>query len=144
MSDDQPQVPRSFWIIGGLALVWNLIGVWAYVVQVTLTERDLLAYPEAERGLYADLPIWATSAFAIAVTAGAAGCILLLLRSLWAVPLFLVSLVAILVQMYHAFVIADALEVLGWIGAIRPTLIVAIGVGLIWYSRMAKDNGWLR
>lgn len=144
MSEETVQIPRSFWIISSLALVWNLIGVVRYVMQVRITEEMVRTLPEAERVFYTDLPIWATSAFAVAVTAGAIGSVLLLLRSIWAVPLFLISLVGVLVQMYHAFAIARAMLVLGPASAIVPTLIITIGAGLIWYARYAKDNGWLR
>ena len=75
-----------------MALVWNLIGLVRYVMQMRITEEMVQALPAAERLFYTDLPIWATSAYAIAVTAGAIGCVLLLMRNLWAVPVFLISL----------------------------------------------------
>lgn len=136
-------IPRSFWIISSVALVWNLIGVARYVMQLRLTEEMLAALPEAERALYMNIPTWATSAFAVAVVAGAIGCVLLLVRSVWAVPAFLISLLGVLVQMYHAFAVANAIDVLGPASALVPTLIVGIGVGLIWYARSAKEKGWL-
>ena len=143
MSEGGNPIPRSFWIIGSVALVWNLIGVVRYVMQLRLTEDVLTALPEAERALYTNIPTWAISAFAVAVIAGAIGSVLLLMRSVWAVPVFLISLLGVLVQMYHAFVIANAIDVLGPGSALVPTLIVGIGVGLIWYARSAKEKGWL-
>ncbi len=143
MSEGGNPIPRSFWIVGGVALVWNLIGVARYVMQLRLTEDMLAALPEAERALYTNIPAWATSAFAVAVIAGAIGSVLLLMRSVWAVPAFLISLLGVLVQMYHAFAIADAIAVLGPASALVPTLIIGIGVGLIWYARSAKEKGWL-
>ena len=84
--------PRSYWIISGLALVWNLIGLAAYVSQVTMTDEALRLLPDAQREFMAATPAWATAAFAVATTAGVLGSLLLLLRNSWAVPLFLVSL----------------------------------------------------
>ena len=144
MSIETAQVPKSYWIVSSLALVWNLVGFAAYVMQVTMTKEALMELPDAERALYENVPVWATSAFAIAVTAGTIGCILLLLRSTWAVPAFLLSIAAVFVQMYHAFVIANAVEVVGPSSAIGPALVVAVGVALIWYSRSVKEKGWLR
>lgn len=143
MSEKKPSVPRSFWVIGGAALVWNLIGVMTYVMQVTMTEEALMALPEAERAIYQNMPAWATSAQAIAVTAGVLGCILLLLRSSWAVPVFLLSLAGVLMQMYHAFVIANAFEVLGPSSAVLPALVIGIAAALIWYARVAKEQRWI-
>ena len=37
MAESSVAPPRSYWIIASLALVWNLIGLAAYVSQVTMT-----------------------------------------------------------------------------------------------------------
>ena len=52
-------IPRSFMIIAAVALVWNLLGVTAYIMQVTMDEASLLALPEAERLIYETTPAWA-------------------------------------------------------------------------------------
>ena len=69
-----------FWIVSTIALVWNLMGVMAYITQVTMSPETLQAMPEPKRALYVSIPMWATGAFAFAVWGGAAGCVLLLLR----------------------------------------------------------------
>ena len=74
------KVPTSFLVISGVALVWNILGALAYVVQVTMSPEALAQLPEAEQAIYANLPSWVTAAFAIAVWAGVAGSILLLLK----------------------------------------------------------------
>ena len=44
MSEDlKSQPPRSFYIIGAAALVWNLIGVMQYVLQVTMNDAAIAA-----------------------------------------------------------------------------------------------------
>ena len=73
-TDETATLPRSFMFISVGALAWNLLGVMAYVSQVTMSESALLAMPENEQLLYETLPIWATSAFAIAVNGGAFCC----------------------------------------------------------------------
>ena len=135
---------RGFWIIGVLALVWNLLGVVSYVMQVTMTPEQLAQMQDAERLLYTDVPAWATGAYAIAVFGGTLGAIALLLRKAWAVPVFIVSLLAIVVQMGHAMFMTDALSVLGPTAAIMPLVIVLIAVGLLLYARRARASGWLR
>lgn len=144
MTDARSHVPTSFRVIGVLALLWNLLGLAVYVMQVTMSEATLSSYTQAERNLYSDIPVWATSAFAVAVTFGVLGCLLLLMRRSWALPAFLVSLAGVLVQTYHSFAIANTIDVLGTMSAIGPAFVLAIGVALIWYARVAKENGWLR
>lgn len=143
MTDSGNSVPTSFRVIGVLALLWNLLGLAVYVMQVTMTEETLSAYTQAERNLYSNIPIWATSAFAVAVTFGVLGCVLLLLRSGWALPAFLISISGVLVQTFHSFAIADTVAVLGPMSAIGPAFVLGIGAALIGYTLSARGKGWL-
>jgi hypothetical protein len=136
--------PRSFWLISIVALLWNLLGVMAYLMQVTISEEALAAMPEAERMLYENIPAWAMAAFAIAVFAGALGSLLLLLRKGVAVPVFVLSLAAIVVQMFHNLFIADTVEVMGTPAVAFPLIVIVIAVFLAWYSQTARRKGWLR
>lgn len=135
--------PKSFLWISSLALIWNLIGLASYVARVTMSPDALAALPEAQRGLYENVPAWATSAYAIATTAGVVGSLLLLLKRAWAVPVFIISLLAVLAQMYHAFGMTNAYEVLGPSSVYLPAAIVVIAVALIGYAGSAKRKGWI-
>ena len=64
----------SFWAIGAVALIWNVLGVVNFFVQVN--PDVLAAYRESERALVEGRPAWASGAFAIAVFGGALGCLL--------------------------------------------------------------------
>lgn len=132
---------RTFWVIGIVALLWNMIGVGTYLMSVMVSPETLGAMPDAERALYTDIPVWATSAYAIAVWGGALACALLLMRKALAVPLFIVSLIALLVQMGHGLFLTDLLEVRGATAAIMPLLIVGVGAYLVWFSRDARLKG---
>ncbi len=135
--------PRSFWIISGLFLVWNLMGVMAFVMQVTMSDEALAALPEAQRDLYLNTPGWANAAFAVAVFGGTLGCILLLLRKSWAVPVLILSLAGVAVQTFHAFFLSPALDVLGAGGLVMPILVTAGAIFLIWYARRARGRDWI-
>ncbi|MFT5500484.1 MAG: hypothetical protein ACI88G_000614 [Woeseiaceae bacterium] len=135
--------PRSFYLIGGFALLWNLLGVMAYVGQVTMTEEVLNALPEAQRLLYETVPSWATAAFAIAVNGGALGCLLLLLRKALATPVLIASLAGVIVQMFHSFFMSNSMEVYGPGGMIMPIGVVVVSVYLVWYSMDVKKKGWV-
>jgi hypothetical protein len=136
--------PTAFWIIAGVALLWNLIGLMLYYMQVSATDELLrAAYGDAEYEYLSSIPAWVTSAYAIAVTAGVLGCILLLMRKAWAIPVFIVSLVAILVQDTYSFVLSDAMKVFGTGVIVIPIVVLIIAVGLVFYSRAARDNGWI-
>lgn len=135
--------PTAFWVFAGAALVWNLIGLIFYYGQVTMSPETAQTLTAGQQAFFASTPTWATSAHAIAVTAGVLGSLLLLFRKAWAVPIFVLSFAGIVVQDLHAFVLGNALEVFGTNGMILPAIVLLIGAALIWYSRGAKNKGWL-
>lgn len=132
-----------FWIIGVVALIWNGLGVMSYLGQAFMTDEMKAALPEAERALYDNVPAWVTAAFAIAVFGGLLGCILLLMRKRAAKTVFLVSLIAIIVQMIYNLFMSKAVEVYGPGGAIMPIMVIIIGVFLLMYSKKSIEKGWL-
>lgn len=135
--------PVWFWVVSVVALLWNLMGVLAYLQQAFMTEEALAALSEPERLLLETRPAWATAAFALAVWGGLLGCVALLLRKKWARPVLIISLIGILVQMIHSFFISKNLEVYGPGEISMPILIILIGVGLVFFARIATRKLWL-
>ena len=125
-------------------LIWNLMGVTAYIMQVSMTPEALAALPAAEQELYATTPAWANGAFAVAVWAGAAGCLLLLLKRSAAFYLFLASLAGVAVQMFHSFFMSKSFEVYGPGGLIMPILVIVVASFLVCLSIYARKETWLR
>jgi len=131
----------SFWAIGTVALIWNVMGVINYFVQMN---ADMVAaMPETHRAIIEARPAWATGAFAIAVFGGALGCLLLLLRKSAAYYLFIVSLLGVIVAMTpHLHMIGstinDPFEIVMMI--LMPLVVAAF---LIWYSKQAQSKGWI-
>ena len=142
-SESLTTVPRGFWIVSGLFLVWNLLGVFAFVMQTTMSEEALAALPEAQRNLHLSTPAWATGAFGVAVFGGTLGCVLLLIRKAWAVPVLVFSLVGVATQMFHAFFLSPALEVLGVGGLVMPVVVTAGAIFLIAYAGRARRRHWI-
>ena len=137
--------PGSFWAIAMGALIWNAMGVFAYFSQMTASSQQLAeAYPAAELAILEATPVWATSAFAIAVFGGLIGAIVLLLRKSWARIVFIISLAAVLVQHVWTFFLSGYLDLVPITAAFFPLLVVVIGVFEIWYAGQAIKRGWLR
>lgn len=143
MSSISEKLPVWFWIIAGVALVWNAMGVMAFVMQVTMSPEALAAMPEAERALYETFPVWALLAFAAAVFGGAIGSVLLLLRKALAYPVFVISLAGIIIQMIYNFFIAETMDVYGPGSTIMPIMVLVIGAFLVWFSKSSKQKGWV-
>lgn len=135
--------PKSFWIISAIALVWNILGIAAFIMDVTMSPDALAEMPEAQRALYENVPGWATAAYAVAVIGGTLGCIALLLKKSIALPLFVVSLAGVVLQMGYAFLGSSVLEVMGPASLGMPAIITAVGVFLIVYANSARGKGWI-
>ncbi len=132
-----------FWIISAVALVWNLLGVMAYVMQLTMSDEARSQLPELERTMYANIPSWYMLAFGIAVFAGAIGCVALLLRKKLATILFIVSFIAIIAQQIYMFVLSDIGKNMNTSQLGMTLSIPVVGLFLIWFARKKTDKGWL-
>lgn len=85
------------------ALLWNILGVFAFSMQLLLTPEMVSKLPQEQQLAYNSQPLWATLAFAIAVFGGALGCVLLLFKKSLATLTLIISLAAVLAQQYYNF-----------------------------------------
>ena len=140
MSDETVSgIHWSFWIIGAVALIWNVMGAMNFIMQ--MNANSLAAYPEAARAIVEGRPAWATGAFAIAVFGGALGCVLLLLRRSVANYLFGASLLGVIVTMIHTFGLAGStISASIRMGTLMSLVVAAF---LIWYSNHVESKGWI-
>jgi hypothetical protein len=140
-----PNKPPSWYkVVAGLAVLWMLFGVMAWVMDLMTDEAGLAQLSEAQRQLYVARPQWLFAVYGVAIFSGLAGAIGLLLRKRWAPMLFALSLAAIIVQFGYTFVVMHAVELLGAAAAIPfPLVIFLIGVALWWFSLRARKLGWL-
>ena len=122
-----------YWVIAVLALIWNSLGVLAYLGQAYMSDDTLSSLPESTQLYYSNLPAWVTAAFAIAVFGGLFGAIGLLWRKKWAYFLFVISLVAVVLKQIYDLFIQDYNQITGE-GLILPVLVLAIAVYLVIFS----------
>ena len=141
--DEQTQstVPGWFWIAAVLALLWESIGCFMYVTQVT---TDPAALPIDQRAMWNATPPWIVGAYAIAVWVGLLGAVLLLMRRSLAVPLLLVSLIAVVVQFGGVLLVPALRQVTPDSAYTFPIIIIVICYGIFMLSRDARKQGWLR
>ena len=60
-------LPKWFYALVSIALLWNLMGIANFFLQINLTPEDISALPEAEQVLMNNTPLWSTIAFALGV-----------------------------------------------------------------------------
>ena len=143
MTTTQKKPPTWFWIISVIALLWNIMGVIAYLADAYMSVETLAELSQEQRMLYESRPAWVTGVFAIAVWGGLIGSIGLLLRKKWAYIMFIISLIAVLAQNVYQFFLSNTFDVLGSAAMAFPILIIIISILLILFSNWAKKNEFI-
>ena len=125
----------SFWVIGAVGLLFNLLGCINFLSQ--MNAEAIASMPAIYRTIAESRPAWGTAAFALAVLGGMLGCVLLLFRRSVALYVFIASLIGAVVAQIPFLDMAD-FPTAAWVGWLSQ---VAVGVLLVWYSRIAKNKG---
>ncbi len=136
-------VPVWYWVVSAILLAWNLIGCGACYSQMTASAEKIAQLPEGQREAWLAMPATAKGAYVIAVGAGLLGVVALLFQSLAAGPLFIASLIGIIVQFGWFFVVYKGMAKAGPSSTAFPAFIALVAVGEIAFACAAKSHGWL-
>ena len=144
--NDSVKLPVWFWIVATVFLVWNAIGIFFFYTQITMSPAEMVStMGQASADSFAMMPHWQWWAYGIAVWGGTFAGIALLLRRAWAQPLFLISLIAVVIQYGYSFGVLRIQNILGWGNAAPlPIFIIVMAALGLWFSGWAKRKGWLR
>ena len=135
--------PIWFWIASIIALIWNAMGINQYLQQAYNTESFRALYTPEQLVLSDSSPVWVTAAFAIAVFGSVLACMLLLLRKKLAKTVFLVALIAIVVQMTHGLIIAKSYEVSSTLQTSMAIIVPIVGLLLYMFAKRSAEKGWI-
>jgi len=136
--------PVHLWIVGILSLLWNAMGAYDYLMTQTRNEAYMAKFSQEQLEFFYGLPIWAESAWALAVWGAVVGSVMLLMGKKCAAGLFLLSLVAMVLSAIHNYVLSNGMEVIGdSFSLIFTSLIFVISVALFVYARAMVKKGVL-
>lgn len=138
---DTSAVPAWFWIAAGLALLFEAVGCFMYIAQVT---ADRAALPLDQRAMWDATPAWMVAAYATAVWVGLIGSVLLLMRRKLAVPILLLSLIAVIVQFSGLFLVPQLRQTVPDTALVMPIIIIVACYLVFQLARLAGKRGWLR
>ena len=138
-------VSKGFWVVGILGLIWNCMGAFQFFLEYNYwtNPESRSALPKNLDPFYDTTPAWLYIIFAVSVLTGLMGCIGLLMRKSWAVWLFLISLITVVLQMTYTLVGTELIKIMGPTHAIMPTVVMLIALGLFLYSKQSARKGWL-
>jgi hypothetical protein len=130
-------------VIAVVALLWNLMGCASFAIHLFAMEPMMESMTEDQKQWARSTPGWIYFVFGLAVFTAMAGNIGLLLRKGWTIPMFAISLVAVIVQMGYTMIIAGGLQVMGPSSAVMPALVIGIAAALLGFSWFAKSRNWI-
>ena len=139
MEDDTraASVPTSFWVITVLGLVWNTFGAYLYMLSKLDPAAAMAGVSPAMRDYVATMPLWAHIGWSLGVWGSAAGSVLMLVRSRYAVPAFLISLLGALTSF--------AAQAMAGVLPLGLSAMIAIVIAFLWqFSKREAAKGLLR
>ena len=146
MADALTKTPWHLWLVGVIALLFNAIGVFDFVMS-----RAQGAAYMASAGMtpdqiahYQGMPGWMTVVWAVGVFGAFLASIFLLLRRKLALPVFVLSLAAFLVSLLYTYVLTNGGAVMGPQMAITSAVIAGLLVFFSWYSWFMSVRGVFR
>lgn len=137
------KIPTWFKVTVIVLLIWNLMGVLNFVMQLGMSEADILALPENQQIFYSEFTWLSKLAFAMGVFGGTLGCVALLAKKKNAMKLFWISFVGIIIQMNHNLGLANGGEMQNYILGMSSVLI-ALTLLSIYLTKKAIKQNWIQ
>jgi hypothetical protein len=140
------KAPWHLWLVGVIALLFNSVGVYDYLMTMTQGTVYLAnaGFTPEQIAHYEAYPVWMTAVWAIGVWGAFVASVLLLLRRRYAWVVFAISLAAFLVNLLYNYVLTDGGDLLGSGMAITSAVITVLLIFFTWYSRMMANRSVLR
>ena len=120
------------------------MGVFHYLMQAYMSDEVFAQLDEGTQEFILNRPAWVTAAFALAVFTGLLGCMGLILKKKWAGPLFLLSLISVILQDVYIFFLSDAAKLIEGGDTVMTVLVLVVCIFQIWLAKDATKKGWLK
>jgi hypothetical protein len=138
------RTPWHLWVVGVLALLWNSMGAFDYLMTQTQNEGYMSQFTPEQLEYFYGFPAWVVAFWAIAVWGGVLGAVLLLLRKKLAAGVFLVSFLSMVITSIYNFGLSNGPEAMGDpTDLVFSVLIFVVALLLYLYARAMKNRGVL-
>jgi hypothetical protein len=139
------RAPWHLWLVGVIAILWNGFGAYDYTMTNLQGDEYLLkmGMTQAQLAYFHDMPAWMTAVWALGVWGALLGSVLLLARRRWALPAFVVSLLAVVMSLVYAFLLSNGAELMGEYSGMQ-FVVLAGAIAFAWYAWWMTRRGVLR
>lgn len=145
MTETPLKTPWHLWLVGAIAALFNLIGVFDFVMTMAQGGKYLasVGMTPDQVAHYQQMPGWMTLVWAVGVFGAFLASIVLLLRRKLALPIFVLSLAAFLMSLVYTYVLTNGGALMGRDMAITSAVIAGLLVFFSVYSRFMALRGVL-
>ena len=146
MTETTIKTPWHLWLVGVVAVLFNSIGVFDFVMSMTQGEAYMAGagMTPAQIDHYQTMPAWMTVVWAVGVFGAFAGSVLILLRNKLAWPVLAVSLAAFLISVAYTYVLTDGGKIMGQSMAVTSAVIAGLLALFTAYAWWMTRRGVLR
>ncbi|MEM1052608.1 MAG: hypothetical protein AAGI28_10980 [Pseudomonadota bacterium] len=143
-SDSAAKAPWHLWVIGGISLLWNAVGVMSFSMT-SLGNLESLGLPADQIAYYSSFPIWAMIVWAMGVFGCFLGSLALLFKSRHAVTLFGISILGLIATTIYQWGLSNAPADLKTGGNIALSAAIwIITISLFFYAQWMRRKGALK
>lgn len=135
---------KWYWVTAILLLVWNLIGVFQFYLEITNPDLLTADFTADQLAIFNNRPWWYMPNFGIAVIAGTLSCVLLLFKRRLAVALALISLIAVAISTFYEVIFSGMWPTLDGAGKGFMFFILFMDILLLLVARAAAARNWIR
>ncbi|MFS0850129.1 hypothetical protein AB3M93_11785 [Novosphingobium panipatense] len=132
----------AYWAIAAAALAWNALGCIDFTLTASRTPVYLAQMKPEVIDWLDSAPTWSMAAWALGVGGGAAGALLLLLRSHFAPVAFAASLTGL--GLTQAWQVASPMPGGTFAASAMSALIWIVAIALLWFAWRQRRAGVLR
>lgn len=134
-----------FWVIAGLALLWNGFGVYDLYMTLTANPEYLASFPPEMLAMIEAFPEWRRLVWTTSVFLGVIAAILLLLRKPMAERAFWATAALMAVGFFgYDLPFGNGAEAYGTAGMVFSIFLIAVQILLALYARWAARHGLIR
>jgi len=139
----QDKRPGHLWVVGIFAVVWTGFAALEYILMQQAHAPVFHEFHANQREFFLSQSPIMVFFWAFAVWSSFVGAVLLLLRSGWALPAFILGLACMIAVFGHAFLFAGAGEMLGRAGAVMASVLLTVSALLLLYTAAMLKAGRL-
>ena len=137
---EREPVPWWYWLVAAGALLFELVGVYAFYLQLTVDPATL---PIDQRALAETLPTLTLVAYGLAVASGLIGAVALIARWPVAGAALLLSLIAMAVQFGSVLLSPTVRGTTPSADLAGPIVLLLAAYALWQFAKIAHRRGWI-